>query len=322
VSRAAPVLEARDLAVAFRRIRPVDGISLTIAAGEAVGLVGESGCGKTTLAKAIALHLPLAAGSLRIGGRDVGGLRGSALRRVRRDVQLVFQDPQASLDPRQRVADALLEALDARASGRGGERAGRGSIAKLLAEVGLPDGCGAAYPHELSGGERQRVAIARALAVSPCLLVADEPTSALDVTVQARLLNLLDEARRRRGLGLLLISHDLHLVRHVCDRVAVMYLGRILESFPTRGAAPRHPYSLALAAATPALAKSLAGGAMNAPAGEVPSLRHPPSGCPWQPRCDRAEMACSQALPPLEAASPGHLVRCPPTLRKGRYVAG
>jgi len=313
------VLEASDLAVAFGRARPVDGVSLTIADGEAVGLVGESGCGKTTLARAIALHLPLAAGSLRVAGAEAGALRGSALRRARRRVQLVFQDPAGSLDPRQTVAGALLEAR-----GRLPDAAARrAAVDALLAEVGLPADCGGAYPHELSGGERQRVAIARALAVSPALLVADEPTSALDVTVRARVLALLDEARRRRGLGLLLISHDLQLVRHACDRVAVMYLGRILELFPARSpAAPRHPYSLALLAAAPALSRTLAGQRPVAAAGEVPSLLRPPAGCPWQPRCDRAESACSRALPGLEIAGSGHLLRCPPELRRGPHVAG
>lgn len=326
---AQPALELRDLTVAFAQrgrrwlgarqsLEAVREVSLSVAAGEAVGLVGQSGCGKSTLARAAVGLLPATAGAVLVAGRELGDLSGADLRRARRLAQLVFQEPGGSLNPRLTVGAAIGEALAAAAAG---DR--RARVRALLSEAGLPPDAAEAFPHELSGGQRQRVAIARALAAAPVVLVADEPTSALDVPVQARILNLLARARRERGLALLLISHDLHVVRGVCARVAVMYLGRLVESLPA-AAPPRHPYSRALAAAAPRLsAKTAAGPTPAARTGgpaasqEPSSLLFPPSGCPYHPRCPQREPACAAGLPPLAETAPGHLVRCPVVLRNG-----
>lgn len=317
-----PALRLRSIVVAYpapgdawwrpaRRLAAVDGASLAVAAGEAVGLVGESGCGKSTLARAAAGLLPVDAGAVEVAGQDLAVLRGAALRRARRRAQLIFQDPAASLNARLRVGAALAEALAVGRDAAVAEPAASGdAVAALLAEVGLPAAVRAAHPHELSGGQRQRVAIARALAAAPAVLIADEPTSALDVLLRARLLALLRQAQERRGLGLLLISHDLALVRRLCARVVVMYAGRVVEEFPA-ARPPRHPYTLVLAAATPSLARALAGERPRPAPGEPPSLRRPPPGCAWAPRCELVQPVCRQAVPPLIDAGGGHLVRCP-----------
>ncbi len=325
---APPVLELSDLTVELpvrrgpwrrpARIRPVEGVSLAVAAGETVGLVGESGCGKSTLARAAVGLWPARAGSVRIDGRDLAALRGAELRAARRLAQLVCQDPGGALDPRQTVGAALAEALAARDGGCADAAA---RTRRLLEEVGLPPAAASARPHELSGGGRQRVAIARALAVAPRVLVADEPVSALDAPLRARVLNLLREAQRRHGLGLLLIAHDPRLVQRLCDRVAVMYLGRLVEVWPAGGGdAPRHPYTRALFGAAPTLAAALVAAAAGeapaaVPAGEPPSFLAPPAGCPYAPRCARAEAACGRQLPPLVPIAPGHFLRCPPAQR-------
>ncbi len=315
----AALLRVQDLRVRWRvrrgwfraaTIEPVAGVSLQLAAGETLGLVGESGCGKSTLARAVAGLLPVASGRIELDGVDLVSLRGAALRRARRRVQLVFQDPARSLDPRQTVAAVLAESLAAAGRPGGAER--DAEALRLLAEVGLDASLAPCYPHELSGGQRQRVAVARALAVRPRVLIADEPTSALDVPVQARVLNLLRGLQQRHGLGLLLISHDLHLVRSVCHRLAVMYLGRVVEELPVDPSRqPRHPYSRALAAATPSLRAGLAGTAPQVPGGEPPSFLDPPTGCPYHPRCPQREAGCLEALPPLLEAGPDHRLRCP-----------
>ncbi len=307
-----PVLALRRLEVAFRvgggplgrrrPLRAVAGVDLELPAGASLGLVGESGCGKSTLARAAAGLLRPTAGRVELDGRDLGSLRGAGLRRARRQVQLVFQDPAGSLNPRLRIGAALAEA------------AGRGAppdrVAGLLAEVGLAAGLAGRLPHQLSGGQRQRVALARALATAPRVLVADEPTSGLDVPVQARVLAALAASRRRRRLALLLISHDLHLVGRICDRVAVMYRGLLVEVMPA-DAAPLHPYSRALLAAAPSLAAVLAGGGPPPPAGEASPAPSPPTGCPYHPRCPLADEACRAALPDLAPVGPDRLLRCP-----------
>jgi oligopeptide/dipeptide ABC transporter ATP-binding protein len=281
-----------------------------------LGLVGESGCGKSSLARAIVGLLPVARGFVRIGGNELTALRGGDFRRARRAIQLVFQDPYGSLNPRLTAGNCLAEAVAVGRSLTARERSD--SVVALLAEVGLAPEIIHSYPHELSGGQRQRVAIARALAVDPLVLVADEPTSALDVPVQARILNLLGEIQQRRGMAILMISHDLHLVNKVCQRVAVMYLGRIVEQFPIRqDVQPLHPYPVALAAATPSLRKGLAGEQTTVPVGEVPSLVNPPPGCPFEPRCVVRKPACKQALPPLQEVGAGRQVRCPVVLQAG-----
>jgi len=288
----------------------VDGVSFAVAAGETLGLVGESGCGKTTLAKAIVRLIPAASGTVRLAGLELTRLRGSSLRRARRSVQLVFQDPHGSLNPRLTVAAALAEALAARGKLPADRR--RSQLDRLLGEVGLPGWLQDCFPHELSGGQRQRVAIARALAPDPAVLIADELTSALDVVVQAGILNLLRRAQQQRGLALLLISHDLHLVDKVCHRVAVMYLGRILELFPVGVAGGAiHPYSRSLAAAVPSLLERPGHPTTTATEGKAPSLLDSPGGCPFWPRCPEQKPLCRASLPALQEAAPGHLVRCP-----------
>jgi peptide/nickel transport system ATP-binding protein len=345
-----PALLIRGLTVHFsvraggwwrrsRLIEPVQAVDLELPAGSMLGLVGESGCGKSTLGRAVAGLLPAAAGEIHVSGREITRLRSAELRAARRSVQLVFQDPQGSLNPRLQVAKVLREALDAGGRGRArdggsgtesaGEEEGRGrqseaSLDRLLAEVGLDRTVLAAYPHELSGGQRQRVAIARALAVQPRVLVADEPTSALDVPVQSRILNLLRRVQVQRSLGILLISHDLPLVRRTCRQVAVMYLGRIVEVLPDADVArAKHPYTRALAAAAPSLLAGLAPDERTDRAryllrDEPPSFLYPPTGCPYHPRCPLAVEACRRELPALApGAGPGHRVRCPIVLRAG-----
>lgn len=310
-------------------ITPVAGVSLELAAGESLGLVGESGCGKSTLARALAGLVPVWSGRVAVAGRVLSELQGSDLRAARRAVQLIWQDPLGALNPRQTVGAALAEAVAA--GGVRGRSACTSQMFRLLAECDLPEQVLAAYPHELSGGQRQRVVIARALAVSPRVVVADEPTSALDLSVQARILALLLRARRERQLALLLISHDLGLIRRSCERVAVMYLGSIVESFPLRpGVEPQHPYSQALALATPSLARAVVRGgsgervldpcaglagatpvAVPPGCGEAPALLRPPAGCPYHPRCPLTNPACRLELPPLREIGPGHFLRCP-----------
>jgi len=309
----APLLEATGLCKQFpmrrsaldwarRRpapvLRAVDGVSLTLHRGETLGVVGESGCGKSTLARCLVrLHEP-DAGAIQLEGQDVLALTGSARRTYNRRVQMVFQDPYGSLNPRLRIGDALAEAL---AVHRVVQRAAvPGRVRALLDLVHLPQDAAGRYPHEFSGGQRQRIGIARALAVEPALLIADEPVSALDVSVQAQIVNLLLELQERLGLALLFITHDLRLVRHIAHRTAVMYLGKIVEAGPTEAlfAAPRHPYTQALIAAVPQIAPGARhrGAAVQ---GELPSAIKPSAGCPFHPRCPVAEPQCATVPPPL-----------------------
>lgn len=307
-----PLLELRDAHVSFalpgrvwpRRpaahVRAVDGVSLTVGRGEILGLVGESGCGKSTVARAIIGLVPLDSGQLLLEGQD---LTASATRaKTRRAVQMVFQDPFASLNPRLSVGEALAEPLRVhrlRSPDRIGQR-----VSELADLVGLSERALVKYPHEFSGGQRQRIAIARALAMEPRLIVADEPVSALDVSIQAQILNLLGRLVRELDLGLLFIAHDLSVVRHISDRVAVMYMGRVVE----QGAAdavicrPAHPYARALVASAPRLDPG--DESLPAPlAGDPPSPLRPPSGCAFHPRCVHAIDACRATRPALTVSA-------------------
>jgi peptide/nickel transport system ATP-binding protein len=285
----------------------VDGVSFEIAAGRTLALVGESGCGKTTVGKALLRLVEPTAGSVVLNGETVSAHNSAMLRR---QVQMVFQDPYSSLNPRMRVADILLEGMDALAVGAAGER--RDAVTRLLGQVGLPDDAGGRYPHAFSGGQRQRIAIARALAVSPRLVICDEPTSALDVSVQAQILNLLKDLQNELGLAYLFITHNLAVVDYLAHDVAVMYLGRIVE----RGAAaevmrqPRHPYTQALLSAVPRVDR--AGGKHERVrlAGDQPSALNPPDGCHFNPRCAHAADICRKTYPGTTDLGNDHWVRC------------
>lgn len=317
----AALLEVRGLAVHFpvrkgvlRRtvghVRAVDGVSFALAAGRTLALVGESGCGKTTAGKAVLQLLRPTAGSVRFDGTELTRLRGRALRRRRRDMQIVFQDPYASMNPRMLVGDIVAEGIVAqRLAATRAERERR--VAALLEQVGLPADAARRYPHEFSGGQRQRICIARALAVEPRLVVCDEPTSALDVSVQAQILNLLRGLQDRLGLAYLFISHDLAVVSYLAHEIAVMYLGRIVEHGPVDAVLdrPLHPYTEALLAAAPAV-DAATGRRTVRLAGEPPSPVSPPPGCHFHARCPRAMPRCREAYPPETEPAPGHRVRC------------
>jgi oligopeptide/dipeptide ABC transporter ATP-binding protein len=282
-----------------RAVHALSGVSVAVHAGETLGIVGESGCGKSTLARALVrLHRP-DAGMVRFEGDDIASLTGPALLRFNRAVQMVFQDPFASLNPRMTVGATLAEAL--RVHHIVAEADIQARVLALLDQVQIPASAAARHPHEFSGGQRQRIGIARALAVEPRVIIADEPVSALDVSVQAQIVNLFVELQERLGLALVFITHDLRLVRHMTHRVAVMYLGRVVETGPTQTlfAAPRHPYTRALISAVP----SLTPGQPKAEAvrGELPSPLNPPSGCAFHPRCPIAEPRCAVEAPNLDA---------------------
>ncbi len=292
-------------------VRAVADASFVVAAGETLALVGESGCGKSTVARVILRLIPATAGSVEFEGRDLLSLRGRELRAVRRRLQIVFQDPYGSLNPRMTVRQTLREPLDIHRIATGAAREDR--VRSLLAEVGLGVELANAYPHELSGGQRQRVGIARALAVEPALVVCDEPVSALDVSVQAQVLNLLADLRAQRRLTYLFIAHDLAVVRHIADRVAVMYLGRVVEQAPapTLYGDPRHPYTASLLSAVP-VPDPTAARPRIALRGDLPSPTNPPPGCPFHPRCPHPMKSdrCRTELPLLREITPGHLAAC------------
>jgi peptide/nickel transport system ATP-binding protein len=295
----APLLKVRDLRVHFATeqtlVRAVDGVDFELRAGETLALVGESGCGKSSLARALVGLNPITSGSAELAGRPITGLSRSAMRPFRRELQLVFQDPYASLNPRFTIAQTLAEAL--LLHDKATRRTVDAKICELLAQVGLDADLRARYPHEFSGGQRQRISIARALAVEPSLLLCDEVTSALDVSIQAQILDLLRSVQQRLGLSYLFITHDLGVVRYIAHRVAVMYVGQIVELRETESLfeSPAHPYTKALLASIPRVSRSAP---RNPPlGGEVPSPARPPSGCRFHPRCPAAFARCGQEMP-------------------------
>jgi len=318
----APLVEVRDLVTHFARragllgtrketVQAVNGVSLDVARRETLGLVGESGCGKTTLGRTILRLVERTSGTVRFDGEDVFALGPEALRRMRRRMQIIFQDPYASLNPRMSIGHAVREGIEVHrlAAGREAER----RVTALLEEVGLSADAAQRYPHEFSGGQRQRAGIARALAVEPEFIVCDEPVSALDVSVQAQVLNLLADLQARRGLSYLFISHDLAVIRHIAPRVAVMYLGRIVEEGPSGPIYTRalHPYTQALLSAVPVPDPKTKRQRILL-SGEPPSAVHPPAGCPFHPRCAHPlkDETCRTTRPELRELEPQHRVAC------------
>ncbi|MBA4138855.1 MAG: peptide ABC transporter substrate-binding protein [Opitutus sp.] len=290
-------------------VKAVDGVSFALARGEVLGLVGESGCGKSTLARTILQLLPTTGGSVWLGGKNLTAGTADEVKLARRHMQMVFQDPFASLNPRMTVFDTLAEPLRVHDVCPPLEIPGR--VAQLMERVGLSARFMRKYPHEFSGGQRQRIAIARALALEPQLVIADEPVSALDVSIQAQILNLLAQLVRDMNLSLLFIAHDLSVVKHVSDRVAVMYLGKIVELGTATEVMerPRHPYTRALISAIPTV-HTVDGRTRIVLGGDPPSPLDPPPGCPFHPRCPYAVEKCKAAVPPLLPAGPEHTAAC------------
>jgi oligopeptide transport system ATP-binding protein len=318
----APLVDVTDLKMHFpiyggllrRRVgevRAVDGVSLRIWPGETLGVVGESGCGKSTLGRAVLRLYEPTSGAVRIAGEDVLALGSDALRRKRPTMQMVFQDPQASLNPRMTVASIVGEPLDEHTTLGRAEKLAR--VYELLDAVGLNRDFANRYPHAFSGGQRQRVGIARALALNPKFIVCDEPIAALDVSIQAQVVNLLEELQDRLGLTYMFISHDLSMVRHIADRVAVMYLGKIIETGPVARLydAPLHPYTQALLSAVPepdpAAERAKERIVLK---GDVPSPARPPSGCRFRTRCPQAMEICARLEPVFAEHAPGHFAAC------------
>lgn len=340
------LVEVRDLKTHFPikrgvfartvgHVKAVDGVSFDVQAGKTLGLVGESGCGKTTVGRTILRLIPATGGTVRYRDKDFFAYRGEELRKLRRHMQIIFQDPVSSLNPRMNIGNIVGEPLEVHGIARGSEK--RDRVAGLLQRVGLDPSYAARYPHEFSGGQRQRIGIARALALSPDFIVCDEPVSALDVSIQSQILNLLDDIQRERNLSYLFIAHNLAVVEHFSDEVAVMYLGRIVEKAESRElySNPKHPYTMALLSAVPEpdprpRRKRIV------LKGEVPSPSNPPGGCPFHPRCPLARQAareanaadtvelttagervrvlrkCAQEMPPLEQkqGEAGHIAAC------------
>ena len=323
MSAAEPLLEVRDLVkhfpitrgIVFQRktgaVKAVDGVNLQVAKGETLGIVGETGCGKSTTAKLMMRLLEASSGEVRFQGEDITHLRGARLKAVRREMQMIFQDPYSSLNPRKTVGSIIAEpfAIHGMLGGKG-ER--KREVQRLMETVGLNPEHYNRYPHEFSGGQRQRIGVARALALSPKLLIADEPVSALDVSIQAQVLNLLRDLQRRLGLTLLFIAHDLSVVRHMCDRVAVMYLGKIVEIAPGEELYnfPRHPYTAALLSAVPVADPSRHREPRRLLSGDVPSPANPPSGCRFHTRCPKAQERCTFEEPLLSAQGSGTRAAC------------
>ncbi|MFZ1063590.1 MAG: ABC transporter ATP-binding protein [Acidimicrobiales bacterium] len=309
-----PLLKIRDLTVSFGMghhvVQAVAGVSFDIFEGETLGLVGESGCGKSTTGKALMRIVEPSSGTIELEGVDLVAQKGKALRNIRTRMQMIFQDPISSLNPRRRIKDIVAEPLDCWQSASGAER--DALVSDLLVKVGIdPKVYGNRYARQFSGGQCQRISIARSLAMRPKLLICDEMVSALDVSVQAQILNLLEDLKKEYGLTLLFIAHDLAVVKNVSDRVAVMYLGKICEIGPsnTLYVAPAHPYTkFLLGAALEADPDSPVHG--DVLAGEPPSPMNPPSGCRFRTRCPNATQQCADVEPPLTEIAPGHLVAC------------
>src|SRR5215213_4642977 len=319
-----PLMEVRDLVkhfplthgIIFQRkvgaVQAVDGISFDVMRGETLGLVGESGCGKSTTARLLLRLMDPTSGSIRFDGQEIADAKGERLKRMRQDMQMIFQDPYSSLNPRKTVGTIISEPFAIQGMHTGeGER--KKTVQELMDVVGLNPEHYNRYPHEFSGGQRQRIGVARALALKPKLIIADEPVSALDVSIQAQILNLLRQLQRELGLTLVFIAHDLSVVRHMCDRVAVMYLGHIVEMADSDQlyGHPRMPYTGALMSAVPVADPRLAK-AKNRQvlAGDVPSPSNPPQACPFHTRCWKAQEICRTETPPLEPKDGGNLAAC------------
>ena len=321
-SASKPLVKVRDLTMHFpihsgllrRRtgeVKAVDGISFDVFEGETLGLVGESGCGKSTAGRAVLRLYDITSGSIEIDGRDIGQTRQSDLRSMRPTMQMVFQDPQASLNPRMTVQAIIQEPLDEHTTLSEAEK--REKVGELMDAVGLNRRFAGRYPHAFSGGQRQRIGIARALALNPKFIVCDEPIAALDVSIQAQVVNLLEDLQEKFGLTYLFISHDLSMVRHIATRVAVMYLGKLVELAPREAlfGAPRHPYTEALLSAVPEPDPSLeARTSRIILKGDVPSPSNPPKGCNFCTRCPKVMDICKTIEPNNQEIESGHFVAC------------
>ncbi|MGE0223421.1 MAG: ABC transporter ATP-binding protein [Acetobacteraceae bacterium] len=293
-------------------LRAVDDVALTVMAGETLGLVGESGCGKSTLGRLLIRLIPSTSGTILFDGVDINALDAKGLREARRSMQIIFQDPYGALNPRMTVEDIIMEPL--LIHGARPDAATRADVARMLSLVGLPARARERFPHEFSGGQRQRIGIARALVLRPRFVVCDEPVSALDVSVQAQIVNLLSDLQRELGLTYLFIAHDLAVVKHISSRVAVMYLGKIMEVVDRRRlhAEPLHPYTQALIAAVPVMhpARRTRDRFRQRLAGDIPSALNPPPGCRFHTRCPHAMQICREQEPRVTEPSPGHQVAC------------
>jgi peptide/nickel transport system ATP-binding protein len=321
---AEPILDVQGLSIRFpvgrsgfwgnkvRHVHAVDDVSFTIAKGETLGLVGESGSGKTTTGRAVLRRIAPSAGTIRFRGDDITTLSGEPLRKLRRHMQLVFQDPYASLNPRMSVLELVAEPLVVHGLAKDAAAA-RPAVVDLLTRCGLPADTADRYPHAFSGGQRQRIGIARALTLQPELIVADEPVSALDVSVRAQVVNLLQDLQAERALSYLFIAHDLSVVRHISDRIAILYAGKLVEVAPAADVyeTPLHPYTKALLSAVPIPDPPLQRQRKRIVLeGEIPNPIDPPPGCRFASRCPLAEASCREATPPLVEKAPGHLVAC------------